>query len=123
MVGFMAVMAESEGRRISERTRDALAQARRRGTELGGRRSTTWDRGDEGPEEAAARSAAVRRARADEWAEGLRRVVEELRAEGRTSLREIARGLEERRRLTPRRSATWTPTTVRRLLARLEGGS
>jgi DNA invertase Pin-like site-specific DNA recombinase len=117
VLGIMASVAEGEGDRISARTKAALAAARERGTELGGRRSTTWD--EEVPEEAVARSVATRTTKADRFAEDLRPDIEELRAEGARSLRQLAAGLNERGCRTPR-GAEWTAGAVRRVLRRLE---
>src|SRR6516225_5307917 len=44
-VGIMAMVAEDEGRRISARTKDALAAAKRRGKKLGGDRGVVLSEG------------------------------------------------------------------------------
>jgi DNA invertase Pin-like site-specific DNA recombinase len=118
VLGIMASVAEGEGDRISARTRAALAAARDRGVELGGRRATTWD--EEVPREVITKSKATRTARADRFAEDLREDIEELRESGTTSLRALACGLNERGCRTPRGSE-WTAGAVRRVLQRLEG--
>lgn len=115
-VGIMAVVAEDEAKRIGERTRDALAAAKARGVDLG----TPENLRHADPREGARASAAVRSARADRRAGDLRDDIEELRAEGADSLRQLARGLDERGIRTSRGS-TWTAGAVRRVLARLEG--
>jgi DNA invertase Pin-like site-specific DNA recombinase len=86
----MAVMAEDERRRISERTKAALAAAKRRGVKLGG------DRGARLTARQRALGIAVRQDRADARAADLAPVVKELQAAGSVSLRAIAAGLDER---------------------------
>src|SRR5207245_97573 len=65
----------------------------------------------------AARGTASRVRRADARAADLASIVEELRAEGYTSLRQIAAGLTSRGIKTAR-GRDWTATAVRNLLAR-----
>lgn len=97
-VGIMAVLAEDEAKRIRERTKAALAAAKARGVQLGSpERLRHAD-----PRERARASAAVRSAKAGRFAEDLGEVVDELRAEGATSLRALAAGLNERGLRTPR---------------------
>ncbi len=76
----MASVAEFESRRISERTREALAAARARGVKLGGLRANTLTRND----------AARERAQAD--AERLRPLLAALQAQG-LSLRQMSAAL------------------------------
>jgi DNA invertase Pin-like site-specific DNA recombinase len=82
-VGIMALVAEEERRMISKRTRDALAAAKARGVRLGGDRGVGFD--------PVAQSAGnkARTARATDLATA----VEEIRAGGATSLRDIAAAL------------------------------
>ena len=65
----------------------------------------------------AARGNAVMAAKADARAADLMPVIDDLRAEGRASLRQIAAGLTERGIHTPM-GRNWTATAVRNLLAR-----
>jgi hypothetical protein len=58
------------------------------------------------------------RANAEQCAANLRAIVDELQAQGFTSVRAIATQLNERGILTPR-GAAWHPTSAARLLSRL----
>ena len=62
----------------------------------------------------------VRRKQADERARLVAPIIAELRASGATSLRDIARGLNERGVRTPRGTGEWQAGTVNQLLARLK---
>lgn len=76
----MASVAEFESRRISERTREALAAAKDRGVKLGGLRPNTLERND------------AARERAQAGAERLRPVLAALQAQG-ASLRQMSAAL------------------------------
>lgn len=115
-VGILAVVAEREAKMISERTRKALAEAKARGTKLGNPENLT----DEARRKGTRASAEVRGARADRRARDLRGPIDEIRAQGASSLREIAVGLD-RRGIPTARGSTWTASAVRRVLRRLEG--
>ena len=114
MMRIYAAVAQKERELIGERTRAALAAARARGAKLGG------DRGHRpaSPPDAAA-AARARAEAADRTAHRLLLEVERLRAEGVGSLQGLARGMTERGVPAPRGGATWTHTTVARLLARI----
>ncbi|MGG5890578.1 recombinase family protein [Falsiroseomonas sp. HC035] len=116
MLRIYAAMAQKERELISERTRAALAAAKARGKALGG------DRGYRpvvGPDAAAA--ALARRQVAEQAAHRLALEVERLREAGIVGQAAVARALTERRVPTPRGSATWTHTTVARVLQRAVG--
>jgi len=115
-VGIMALVAEQEREAISKRTKDALAAAKRRGVKLGNPNgAAALRRAGKGNAAAVARvqEAAHRRA------EDVQPVIEELQQAGVTSLRAIARALNERGIRTPR-GGKWHPTGVARLLERIE---
>jgi DNA invertase Pin-like site-specific DNA recombinase len=111
-VGIMAMVADEERRMISKRTKEALAAAKRRGTKLGGfRAGAKLTR--KAREAGSAAMAAIAAARAADIAP----VIKELQAAGKTSLRAIAAGLNDRGVPTARGGA-WNATQVMRVIAR-----
>jgi DNA invertase Pin-like site-specific DNA recombinase len=114
-IHIMAAMAEHEAKMISERTKAALAAAKRRGVKLGGDRGVRLS-GDARRAGSAA-NAAIARARASD----LSATVRELQAAGCESLRAIAEGLDARG-IPAARGGKWSAVQVSRLLARLDPG-
>ena len=113
-VGIMAMVAEDEAQRISQRTKDALAAAKRRGVKLGG------DRGVIPNARSHKASAEALRARTAARAADLALIINELQAAGKTSLRAIAEGLNAQGIPTSRGDGEWTATQVMRVLERLD---
>jgi DNA invertase Pin-like site-specific DNA recombinase len=126
VVGIMAVLAQDERRRISERTKAALAEARKRlaregrrlGNPQGGR-----------PLLAALRkhgnAPAVRRVqeKAHQFAQDVQPVIEDIEASGTTSNRGIALELNRREiRMARGGIGGWTDTMVGRIRSRLGDG-
>ena len=107
-IGIMAVMAEHERRMISERTKAALAAAKRRGVKLGG------DRGARLTAKQRALGRAALQAKAHAPGD-LAPTIKELQAAGYESLRAIAAGLEERG-IPAARGGKWSAVQVARLL-------
>lgn len=112
-VGIMALVAQHEREAISARTKAALAASRARGKKLGGYRvgapdiSQFQDRGVE-----------AARTKANARAEELREFISSLGAD--MSLNKIAAELNRAGVLTSRgATSNWTPTSVSRLLRRL----
>jgi DNA invertase Pin-like site-specific DNA recombinase len=108
-IGIMAVMAQHEREMISERTKAALAAAKRRGVKLGGWRGHVFTAREHRA------SAAARREQAQQRAADLAPVVKELQASGSVSLTAIAAGLNERG-IPTTRGGQWSATQVMRLL-------
>jgi DNA invertase Pin-like site-specific DNA recombinase len=108
-IGIMAVMAEHERRMISERTKAALAAAKRRGVKLGG------DRGARLTAKAMAAGRAVIADRSRARALDLAPTIAELRSAGRESLRELAAGLDERG-IPAAKGGRWSANQVARML-------
>ena len=112
-IHILAAVAEHEAKAISQRTKAALAAAKRRGVKLGGYRGTTITK--------AMRKAALEaiEKRTGARAADLAPTIAELRATGATSLRAIATGLNERG-IPTARGGVWTATQVMRVMERNE---
>ena len=111
----MASVAELEAGLVSERTKAALAAAKARGVKLGNPNGARALRGKQvGNKEAVA----AIKLKAQEHATNLRSILDDVRAQGITSIRKIAEELNQRGILAPH-GGEWQPTTVVRLLARL----
>jgi DNA invertase Pin-like site-specific DNA recombinase len=109
----MAALAEHEAAAISARTKAALAAAKARGTQLGGYR---WEI-DRVARKGNRASAKVRAEHASKRAQDLLPMIEAIKAEGNTTLRQIAAVLNERG-ITTARGAEWRAVQVSRLLDR-----
>jgi DNA invertase Pin-like site-specific DNA recombinase len=112
VVHILAAVAEHEAEAISKRTKAALAAAKARGTQLGGRRVSAqrWS-------EIAQEARLARTAEADRRAADLLPVIRSIQAEGAVSLRQIAAGLNERNVTTPR-GGDWSAVQVQRVMPR-----
>jgi DNA invertase Pin-like site-specific DNA recombinase len=110
-VHILAAVAEHEAKMISERTKAALAAAKRRGVKLGGYRGTTITKAMH-----KAGQAAIAK-RVDARAADLMPTIAELQAAGATSLRAIAAGLNERG-IPTARGGKWSAVQVFRVLSR-----
>lgn len=111
IVGIMAVVAQAERKMISSRTKAALAAAKARGVKLGG------DRGAMPPAHASGLGGSATKAKAAVRAADVAPIIEEIRATGAASLRQIAAGLNERG-IPTARGGTWTAVQVSRILSR-----
>ena len=117
-IHILSAMAELEAKMISERTKAALVQAKKRGVLLGSARSGHWS-GREGVRLAAQKNATVRAALKaktvrDEVTSDLLPIIEQLRNEGHT-LAAIANHLNELGRCTSR-GKEWSHVQILRLL-------
>lgn len=106
-VHIMAAFAEHEAKRIGERTRDALAAAKRRGVVLGATGPANLKRNLE-----------ERKAAADAFAERLRREIRGMRGEGMT-VAAMVRELN-RKGVTTARGGQWQQAQLDRVIARLD---
>ena len=113
-VHLLAAVAEHEREMISQRTKAALAMAKARGTKLGGARVGAL------PDPAQGRSLgrAARTTKALRRAIDLLPVIDSLRAEGASSLRQIANRLNERG-IPAARGGEWSAVQVARVIARV----
>jgi DNA invertase Pin-like site-specific DNA recombinase len=114
VVHIMAAVAEQEAAAISKRTMAALAAAKARGTKLGGRRVSA-----ERFAEIAAEGRKTWSEMADKGRASILPVIEEIRAGGSTSLRQIAAELNARGEMTPR-GGQWSAVQVQRVLAKMD---
>jgi DNA invertase Pin-like site-specific DNA recombinase len=116
-IGLLAVINEDERERISERTRAALGAAKARGQRLGNPNgAAAFRRACKGN---VAAVAAVTNG-ADAFALRLSPTIAALRASGTVSLPSIAKALNAAHVQTPR-GGIWHPTSVKNLLARIDG--
>ncbi len=111
MIHLLAAVGEYEAKLISDRTKAALAQAKRRGVQIGGYADNCPQIARKGNRA----SAVVRSEAAQRRASDLLPVIESIRAEGAQSLRQIADGLNQRG-ITTARGAQWSPTAVLRVM-------
>src|SRR4051794_23970318 len=112
MLHIYAALAEKERALISARTKDALTAAKARGVRLGNPRNL--DAAGRVGREALAH-------RADQHAANVLPLIDDIRRQGATSLREIAAQLTARGVRTARGGA-WTATAVKNVLDRRGGG-
>jgi len=105
-IHIMAAFAEHEAKRISERTKAALAAAKARGAKLG----------TAGPANLK-RNVQERQQQADAFAEKLRPVLDGFKAAGLTQVKQVAK-LNELGITTPR-GGLWSLMQLQRVLARL----
>jgi DNA invertase Pin-like site-specific DNA recombinase len=112
-IHMLAAIAAHEAKAISDRTKAALAAAKRRGVKLGGYRA-----GAKLTAEARQASLKTNKERADARAADLAPVIRELRAARVTSLRHIADELNRRGLRTPR-GKQWLAGSVSQLLTRI----
>ena len=113
-VHILAAVAEHEAAMISARTKAALAAAKARGVSLGGQRGDV-NRMASMAAHGTRLSAAVRQEVAAKRNADLLPVIAELRGNGSTSLRTIAKGLNGIGLTTPR-GRQWTATQVMRVV-------
>lgn len=106
-VNILAAVARREARLISERTRDALAAAKRRGVELGATGPANLKRNLE-----------ERKAAANAFAERLRREIRGMQAEEMT-VAAMVRELNEKG-ITSARGGQWQSVQLGRVIARLD---
>lgn len=111
LIGMMAEVAELEAGLISQRTKAALAVAKKNGTVLGRPNSDIAVHAKSG----ARASAKARALNAGKRAADMLPVIEAIKAEGNTTLRQIAAALNERG-ITTARGAEWSSVQVMRVL-------
>lgn len=106
MIHLLAAFAEHEREQISQRTKDALAAAKRRGVILG--RNGTEKLSKEN------------RQKADLFASNLKSTIETIKMEGHKSVRAIAAELNRRAIPTAQLGARWHVANTHALLKRIE---
>ena len=108
---MMAVFAEYEAKRISERTTQALAALKRQGKVLG----------SPNPEVGSKEGTKVLIRKADEYAERIAPIVRDvIKKAGASTLRDIAEALSARGVQTPRGNTDWHPSQVSNLMKRIK---
>jgi DNA invertase Pin-like site-specific DNA recombinase len=113
-VHILAAVAEHEAKAISTRTKDALAAVKARGKRLGGDRGNLPAVAKTG----AKASVAARIAKAHNRASDLAPIIEELKASGAVSLRQIAAELNAKGIKTAR-GGEWSAVQVHRVIERV----
>jgi DNA invertase Pin-like site-specific DNA recombinase len=110
---MMAVFAEYEAKRISERTSQALQALKKSGKVLGSPH----------PEIGSEAGLKIIKQKADNYASRVEPVVNDIiKKSGANTLRDIAAALTARGIQTPRGNVNWNPSQVSNLLKRLSGG-
>jgi len=114
-VHILAAVAEHEAAMISARTKAALQAAKARGVALGGQRGNL-ERMRAMAAKGTRVSASVRQKSASKRRSDLLPVIQDLRASGSASLRQIAKGLNDAG-LTTSRGGSWSAVQVKRILS------
>ena len=104
MLHVYAAMAEEESRKISQRTKAALAAAKARGVILGSNGKNL---------------ARINKADADKRADGLRKTIEQFKADGIVTVRAITDELNRQQVPTANKGGKWHIPTVHNLLKRI----
>jgi DNA invertase Pin-like site-specific DNA recombinase len=117
-IHILAAVAEDEARRISERTKAALAAYKARGGKLGSARPGAPQISTAAGRKGSARAAELRAERASAAVADLADEIIELRHTRLVSLRQIAEYLNAEGHTTPR-GARWTAAQVKRVLDRI----
>jgi len=114
-IHILSAMAQYERELISKRTKDALRAAKDRGKRLGNPQNLTREAARKG------RAAGVkaRQVKANEYAERMKPIIQELLDKG-FSLNAVAKRMMEDKELTPRGGSVWTATTVRNIMNRID---
>ena len=110
MLHIYAALAEKERLLISQRTKAALQAAKARGQRLGNRTNL---------KEAQRKGVARNQAKAQEFAETVMPIIEQIQQTGIKTLSEIATALNNRG-ITTARGGSWHPTTIKNVLERVE---
>ncbi|MGR9297802.1 recombinase family protein [Rhizobium leguminosarum] len=110
MIGIYAVLAQKEREMISERTKSALAAAKRRGKKLGGYRDGAIEKAN-----------ATRTKAADQQATKFAKIILPLKQQG-LPLKTIAERLDQMG-ITTVRGGKWDATAVSRVIKRVEGAA
>jgi len=108
-IQILSAVAENEAELISERTKAALKAAKKRGMKLG----------SPNPEKGAKAAGKVATQAADDFAERVWPVIEQLRRKGLSTYRELADALNERG-VDTARGGQWFASTVRNCCLRME---
>lgn len=111
---ILASVAENEREMISKRTKEALASAKERGVKLGSPKNLTQEARVKGVK----RSQVVRSQKASQAAKDLAPMIMDLKKKGITSLKGIARALNEQGYQTSRQKP-WHDVQVKRVLEHL----
>ena len=106
--GIKAIFAQHEREEISKRTKAALAAAKARGVQLG----------TKSPAISSAAGVAALQANAEQFALTVLPIINDLKAAGYTSLRQIAAALTERKVATVRGNTNWSASQVSNIIAR-----
>ena len=106
MIQMLAVFAEFERDRISERTKEGLAAAKAKGVKLGNPDLETLNR--------------RHRSEADTFALSMISTIDHLRAEGHTTIRKLTDALNARRIATATEGGCWHIRSVQLLLRRIQ---
>ena len=106
--GIKAIFAQHEREEISKRTKAALAAAVARGVKLG----------TKSPAISSAAGVAALQANAEQFALTVLPIINDLKAAGYTSLRQIAAALTERKVATVRGNTNWSASQVSNIIAR-----